>query len=772
MDRVRWIYQVTNAIAWLKQLRIAHCNLRPPNILLDDRSNAKLCNFDSVCNYGEYIQGATEPYYKWLDSGSFGVAGAASKQFVIGSCGYFIFISKDLVLCEAKSDLHGILIFGSIIQKCWKSSYLSIADLKCEIVTSVDSRDISDRCLSQLLVGWADAPLETAPEASRNGSPSASTSLLRVTNSLPYLNDLQYRVHSFYCLLYLMLNTRKCWQSISAVLRRLLSASQRLALDKYGKSENLFRQTSGRWLWNEAHQMSQHTRSFNESALKEVAARAMGINPSSHRIRIKKLAEGASNKVFVAAEQGRRLIIKMPDPLVPEHFITASEVATMEYMRSEIGIPVPEVLAWSISSDNPVGCEYIIMEEVPGIALNTTWHSLDVDQKFAIVDQILSLQTRLLQGSSGFSGYGSLYFTEDAITLGLSKRQPVMAKVPPRFCLGPLANNDFSDKRLKMAGVDGGPWHLPKDYLTAVAESFITKVKTSQHELERGHFLKEPFSFAVNTCSDTSPAAAIELLKQYEAAVPYLVSCYQEPVNLSRPALWHRDLHSGNIFVAPSGKITGIIDWQGTVALPLFLQARIPQFLAVESGSLLLELPDGFDSMTEPEKKRIWNNYRQSMLQQYYLSSLPDVAPEVSQILEGDPFASIRQLVTILGGGSFSRETDVLVLRELLIHIQRTWPEMHSRISSPPPCPISIGPNELRQHRIDGRRWNEFKDLLQHYNIPVAREGWVPKEEFEMQKRQLKVVLKDILNSLEDEKERQEFLDNIGRWDITDWKGL
>jgi hypothetical protein len=86
--------------------------------------------------------------------------------------------------------------------------------------------------------------------------------------------------------------------------------------------------------------------------------------------------------------------------------------------------------------------------------------------------------------------------------------------------------------------------------------------------------------------------------------------------DLSQPVLWHRDLHCGNIFISSTGTITGIIDWQGTAVLPLFLQAKIPQFLEVDSDSLLLELPDQFSSMPKLDKTKMWKDYRQSMLQQ------------------------------------------------------------------------------------------------------------------------------------------------------------
>lgn len=96
----------------------------------------------------------------------------------------------------------------------------------------------------------------------------------------------------------------------------------------------------------------------------------MGAEPRRGSIRIQKLAEGASNKVFIAIGHGQRAIVKIPDPVVPARFVTASEVATLEYLWTELAIPVPKVFAWSTTSDNPVGCEYIIMEEASGDALN------------------------------------------------------------------------------------------------------------------------------------------------------------------------------------------------------------------------------------------------------------------------------------------------------------------------------------------------------------------------------------------------------------------
>jgi hypothetical protein len=130
----------------------------------------------------------------------------------------------------------------------------------------------------------------------------------------------------------------------------------------------------------------------------------------------------------------------------------------LEYLRAELNIPVPKVFAWSTTCDNPVGCEYIIMEVAPGDALNTVWPTLEVDKKFAVIDGIISMQKRIVQFNTKLSGYGSLYFVKDAIAMGIPRRIPVFtAKDDARFCLGPLANRNFFHPALKLAGVDCGP---------------------------------------------------------------------------------------------------------------------------------------------------------------------------------------------------------------------------------------------------------------------------------------------------------------------------
>ena len=243
---------------------------------------------------------------------------------------------------------------------------------------------------------------------------------------------------------------------LSVKLRNILRILQRTRLSQSSRSDPFF-PTTGRWLWNELHKQREHTRTFNLKALEDVVIKTAGSRVGTAPVRLEKLAEGASNKVFLAVVGKQRFIVKIPDPVVPPRLVTASEVATLDFLRSELDLPVPRVFSWSDSCDNPVGCEYIIMEEAHGRPLNTMWSSLDIPAKLAVVDEVLSIQKRLIATRDIFTGYGSMYFAGDAAKLGISHHLTVPSVGARKYCIGPLAHQHFIGPGLTASGVDCGP---------------------------------------------------------------------------------------------------------------------------------------------------------------------------------------------------------------------------------------------------------------------------------------------------------------------------
>ncbi len=74
--------------------------------------------------------------------------------------------------------------------------------------------------------------------------------------------------------------------------------------------------------------------------------------------------------------------------------MTASEVATLEFAREVLKLPVPRVITWSWEKQghpNPVGADYILMEEAPGIKLDERW------MKFDRADDVVPVICRVYQ---------------------------------------------------------------------------------------------------------------------------------------------------------------------------------------------------------------------------------------------------------------------------------------------------------------------------------------------------------------------------------------
>jgi len=94
-----------------------------------------------------------------------------------------------------------------------------------------------------------------------------------------------------------------------------------------------YKYTSGRWLWNEKHQLARRYVEFDLPGLLEVSAQAIGARSC---VKVEKLPEGNFNKVFlITMDDGRDLIAKLPNPNAGRpHFTTASEAATMDYVHA------------------------------------------------------------------------------------------------------------------------------------------------------------------------------------------------------------------------------------------------------------------------------------------------------------------------------------------------------------------------------------------------------------------------------------------------------
>lgn len=86
---------------------------------------------------------------------------------------------------------------------------------------------------------------------------------------------------------------------------------------------------------------------------------------------------GTSNRSFLAKlDNGKAVVARLPFPVAgPTRLTTASEVATLEFVRLRLDTPTPLVLNYCVdAAATDVGSEFIIMEKVPGVELFSRWN--------------------------------------------------------------------------------------------------------------------------------------------------------------------------------------------------------------------------------------------------------------------------------------------------------------------------------------------------------------------------------------------------------------
>jgi predicted Ser/Thr protein kinase len=113
---------------------------------------------------------------------------------------------------------------------------------------------------------------------------------------------------------------------------------------------------------------------------------------------LRKIGEGNYNKAFrLEMEDGQKVIARISHANAgPKALTTASEVATMDFARTVLDLPVPKVLTWSADDQNEVGAEYIIMEEANGTRLYENWEDLELSAKRDMILKIVEVEKKLL----------------------------------------------------------------------------------------------------------------------------------------------------------------------------------------------------------------------------------------------------------------------------------------------------------------------------------------------------------------------------------------
>ena len=236
----------------------------------------------------------------------------------------------------------------------------------------------------------------------------------------------------------------------------------------------------------------------------------------------------------------------------------------------------------------------------------------------------------------------------------------------------------------------------------------------------------------------------------------------------SAPALWHTDLHFGNIFVSTDDPtfIEGIIDWQSSVVAPLFLQYRMPGFLKPPNeytrGTKAPQLPDNFDQLdTILQQRAILEKKlatRWKLYEMYCLTKNRDVyiALGLDRRL-WEPFARCGE----------SSSNSIVPLRGNLIRLLDDW----GLLGLSAECPFAFTTDELKKHKAEATRYQDRVDLqaLVRDQLGTDDEGWVSLSDWDSVKAENQRPLHMFVETMVDEMSKEEA---INMWPFCDEPSL
>ncbi|KAK6815343.1 hypothetical protein RU639_008689 [Aspergillus parasiticus] len=499
----------------------------------------------------------------------------------------------------------------------------------------------------------------------------------------------------------------------------------------------LSRFTLGRWLWREQEQLACRYVKFELQELLDIAASVVGAQSCT---RVRKASEGQYNKVlFLTMANGCEIIAKLPNPNAGRpHFTTASEIATMDFLRNVLNLPVPRVYAWSSrATGNPVSAVYILIEKQPGVMLSDAWDSLKGKQRAQLVLQVVDFEKTL--AATEFTSFGSLYYKDDlhssVHTSPLYVDNSGKEVQSTRFAIGPTNHRAFFDFGRRSLDIDRGPYK----WTSAIERPFLRTATIPAHRRKK----------------------TLSTLHNYLKVAPYTLP---ENSATHTSVLWHGDLNLQNIFVDPKEptRILGIIDWQSLNLFPLFTQATRPAFLEY-NGPLpeildKVRLPENFESLNPAEQQKAKALHQAQTLHNLYLARSRQMNPVVFEAIQGQK--TLRHQVSVIPGLTVMDYEPCL--NSLLRDTQKEWRSIVGQKSDGTPsipCPLQFSADEVQEQERNEELWVQGVRLMEEFTSDTGCfkhwDGRVNEQDYEPSRRQLNEGVERFLQREARSKEEQ-----------------
>ncbi|KAL8866974.1 MAG: hypothetical protein Q9174_005960 [Haloplaca sp. 1 TL-2023] len=255
-----------------------------------------------------------------------------------------------------------------------------------------------------------------------------------------------------------------------------------------------------------------------------------------------------------------------------KHETVEKEIVLLGHLKDKL--PVPEIKAYCLTKDNHLEAAFTLQTRIEGESLNRLWPTMDLADKYKIVDEFISLLVNL--ETVTFPTAGTFAVSEN---LPSYSNEPINTDIPAINVFDAFADEPTQDPQI----LQDRSGHDIKALLTSHLDKWIQQEQAEDQNI---------------------------LTPKLEALRTMLTDMEEEGV-FAHPfpiILHHCDLEPRNIMVARSAEdghyhITGIIDWDDAVALPQPL-ARIPPRWIWHFPDQDPDLEDGYlndDQYPDPE---------------------------------------------------------------------------------------------------------------------------------------------------------------------------
>ncbi|KAH9882972.1 hypothetical protein J1614_000338 [Plenodomus biglobosus] len=256
---------------------------------------------------------------------------------------------------------------------------------------------------------------------------------------------------------------------------------------------------------------------------------------------------------------------------------------------------------------------------------------------------------------------------------------------------------------------------------------------------------------------EVDPQLQIDTSQDYLKIAPHIVPERRE---LNHPTIRHPDLSPTNIFISDSGAITGIIDWQHTTILPIFLQAKIPKHFQNygDDASETFQppqLPEDFATLTESEKERETELYRRRQLHYFYLDFTNRTNKPHFRAM-GTHDLVVRNRLYDTAGRPW--EGDNTSLKAELIQASAYWPDIATLAMKQAEFPVKYSESEVTECLAIDEKQKQADGQMQRMRdfIGVNIDGWLPMHVYEEAREKERYIKEQMMDAADMEEKRRE----------------